>query len=182
MKHLGRLPRRPKQSCLRDSARVRFIREVETGKHPRLPRCQLLSERSDSLHRPFPRIGALRLRRCHPARSDQGDGRDPSKSGSWSREAATPELDQAALTAAYRSALVVGGEIGSGDPLLDRTLTYPFPQGHGDGWTQSRLSRRCGGSGSSRRRRTSLLSKPRVLFPLDPGRSRGVRSQDRQAG
>ena len=113
-----------RSKAARDSARVRFIQEVETGKHPRLPRSQPTAVRLATPTVPPTAMAdsadvvlRVRMKEMGPAlRVDlvKGSGK--------------PELDQAALVAVYRSALVVGGEMGVGVPSsLD--LTFHFRRG-----------------------------------------------------
>lgn len=113
-----------RSKAARDSARVRFIHEVETGKHPRLPRSQPTAVRLAMPTVPPTAMAdsadvvlRVRMKEMGPAlRVDlvKGSGK--------------PELDQAALVAVYRSALVVGGEMGVGVPSsLD--LTFHFRRG-----------------------------------------------------
>lgn len=112
----------------RDSARVRFISEVESGKHPRLPRTQPTALRvstptvpssaaQDSAEvvlevRISDRGGVLKVNRI------QGSG--------------NPEIDQAALLAAYRSGIVYGGEMGVGVPC-SMILRFHFNHGTATG-------------------------------------------------
>jgi len=108
----------------RDSARARFINEVMAGKHPRLPRTQPTIQRAalpmvppsaarDSVDvtlevRVDENGTILKVNRIH------GSGK--------------PEVDQAALLAARRSALYPGGEMGAGVPC-SVVLTYHFRHG-----------------------------------------------------
>lgn len=113
-----------RSKALRDSARVRFIREVEAGKHPRLPRSQPSAVRMSTPNVPPSAVHdsadvVLRVRLKETGivlRVDRIKG------------SGNPDLDQAALMAAYRSAMVVGGEMGVGVPSsLD--LTFHFRNG-----------------------------------------------------
>ncbi len=113
-----------RSKAVRDSARVRFIREVETGKHPRLPRSQPQAVRlttptvpSTAMHDSADVVLRARIKETgFVLRVDRIKG------------SGKPELDQAALMAAYRSSLVVGGEMGVGVPCsLD--LTFHFRNG-----------------------------------------------------
>ncbi len=108
----------------RDSARSRFIAEVEAGNHPRLPRTQPRIRRlanptvpqsvlNDSLEvvlgvRISQRGQVLKVHRL------QGSGND--------------DVDRAALLAAYRSAMIPGGELGVGVPC-SLILHYRFIRG-----------------------------------------------------
>ena len=113
-----------RSKAARDSARVRFIREVDAGKHPRLPRSQPQAVRLATPTVPASAMQdsadvVLRARIKETGailRVDRIKGSGKS------------ELDQAALMAAYRSALIVGGEMGVGVPCsLD--LTFHFRKG-----------------------------------------------------
>jgi hypothetical protein len=113
-----------RSKAVRDSARIRFIREVETGKHPRLPRSQPQAMRlatptvpATAMHDSSDVVLRARIKETGAVlRVDRISG------------SGKPELDQAALMAAYRSSLVVGGEMGVGVPCsLD--LTFHFRNG-----------------------------------------------------
>ncbi len=65
-----------RSKAVRDSARIRFIREVETGKHPRLPRSQ--PQVDASRHADGARLGDARLGRRRPAGAYRGNGRRPA--------------------------------------------------------------------------------------------------------
>jgi hypothetical protein len=107
-----------------DSGRVRFIEEVEAGKHPRLPRTNPRAMRlgaptvpaeapEDSLEvvldvRIAEKGGILKINRV------QGSGNEA--------------VDRAALVAAYRSSLMIGGEMGAGVPC-SVILRYRFNRG-----------------------------------------------------
>lgn len=107
-----------------DSGRVRFTREVEAGKHPRLPRTNPRVVRlgqptvpasafEDSLEvvlevRISEKGGTVKINRV------KGSGKE--------------EVDQAALVAAYRSSLLIGGEMGAGVPC-SMILRYQFKDG-----------------------------------------------------
>lgn len=116
----------------RDSARARFISEVEAGKHPRLPRTN-----------PTVRFVATP---SLPA-SVTVDSADVvlevrvSELGGITKivpikRSGRPEIDQAALVAAYRSSIVVGGEMGIGVPS-SAILTFRFRDGVGSGSGES---------------------------------------------
>ncbi|MBD3161930.1 MAG: hypothetical protein GF346_06555 [Candidatus Eisenbacteria bacterium] len=95
-----------------NEARDRFIEEVETGKHPRLPRTQPRTHRLAEPTPPAEVTGepievVLQVRSSERGRilkvnRLKGSGR--------------PEFDNAALMAAYRSAIYSGGEMGAGVP------------------------------------------------------------------
>lgn len=113
-----------RSKAVRDSARIRFIREVETGKHPRLPRSQPQAVRlatptvpATAMHDSVDVVLRARIKETGAVlRVDRISG------------SGKPEIDQAALMAAYRSSLVVGGEMGVGVPCsLD--LTFHFRNG-----------------------------------------------------
>jgi hypothetical protein len=107
-----------------DAARQRFIEEVETGKHPRLPRTPPQarnlplpgvppSAANDSLDVVLEaRVGdqgyILKVNRM------KGSGND--------------DVDRAAVIAALRAAIVYGGEMGVGVPC-SMVLTYHFNRG-----------------------------------------------------
>jgi TonB family protein len=108
----------------RDSAKARFIREVESGKHPRLPRTQ-------------PTIKHI----ADPAvpRSAVNDSVDVvievrvDENGqilklNRLKGSGNKETDQAALVAARRSVIYTGGEMGAGVPT-SVILTFHFNRG-----------------------------------------------------
>jgi hypothetical protein len=108
----------------RDSARKRFISEVEAGMHPRLPRTEprphRLAEPSvptsvsdDSL------VVVLQIRTNDKGRILKID----RIKGSGNEDA-----DREALFAAHRSAIMVGGEMGAGVPS-SYVITYTFNRG-----------------------------------------------------
>ena len=108
----------------RDSARQRFITEVEAGKHPRLPRTPPRSHHlatpsvpssvaNDSL------VVTLQVRISEKGRILKFD----RLKGSGNEEA-----DREALLAAHRSAITVGGEMGAGVPS-SYILRYTFNRG-----------------------------------------------------
>ena len=113
-----------RSKAARDSARVRFISEVEAGKHPRLPRSQPQAVRLATPAVPASAMQdsadvVLRVRIKETGailRVDRIKG------------SGKPEMDQAALMAAYRSALVVGGEMGVGVPS-SMDLSFHFRHG-----------------------------------------------------
>ncbi len=108
----------------RDSARVRFIRGVEAGLFPRLPRT-LPSVRTVPLPAVPPSLGAdsavviLQLRVNEQGRKLKVNRLHGS---------GNPDVDAAALRAALAAPVVVGGEMGIGVPS-SVDLTYRF--GHG---------------------------------------------------
>jgi hypothetical protein len=113
-----------RSNAMRDSARVRFIREVDAGKHPRLPRSQPAGVRMSTPNVPPSAVHdsadvVLRVRLKETGivlRVDRLKG------------SGNPDLDQAALMASYRSAMVVGGEMGVGVPC-SMDLTFHFRNG-----------------------------------------------------
>lgn len=107
-----------------DAGRDRFVREVEEGKHPRLPRTQ---------------PGARNLVQPTVPQSAAGDSLDVifevrgSESGqilkvTLLQGSGNPEVDRAALLAAKRSPITIGGEMGVGVPC-SMVYTYRFRQG-----------------------------------------------------
>lgn len=107
-----------------DSARVRFTDEVEAGKHPRLPRTN-------------PRAVRLGQPTVPPSASEDSlevvlEVRVSEKGGTTKinrvKGSGKPEVDQAALVAAYRSSLLIGGEMGAGVPC-SMILRYQFNHG-----------------------------------------------------
>ncbi len=108
----------------RDSARARFIREVEAGMHPRLPRTNPTIR---SVARPsLPSSVAVDSAEVvlEVRVSEQGGIMKilPIK------RSGRLEVDRAALLAAYRSSIVVGGEMGIGVPS-SAILTFRFKEG-----------------------------------------------------
>ena len=108
----------------RDSARLRFITEVEAGLHPRLPRTDPRPHRlatpsvpasisDDSL------VVVLQVRASSKGRTLKID----RIKGSGNADA-----DREALLAAHRSAITVGGEMGAGVPS-SYVIHYTFNHG-----------------------------------------------------
>jgi TonB family protein len=107
-----------------DSARVRFIKEVEAGKHPRLPRTQPQVMRPATPTVPASAMGdsldvVLEARLAETGRilkinRLKGSGNE--------------EVDRAALLAAYRTVMISGGEMGMGIPS-SMVLHYVFNHG-----------------------------------------------------
>lgn len=108
----------------RDSARARFVREVEAGKHPRLPRTNpsIRSVATPSLPTAVTVDSAEVVLEVRV--SELGGITKILLVKSSGRK----EIDQAALVAAYRSSIVVGGEMGIGVPS-SAILTFRFKDG-----------------------------------------------------
>lgn len=98
----------------RDSARVRFVTEVEAGKHPRLPRTQPILIRTPEVHlppalaRPDLKTEAVVEVRVHERRGIIG-----AKMVSGTGD---PQLDQEAMRYARMCPFGTGGELGVGVP------------------------------------------------------------------
>jgi len=107
-----------------DSARVRFITEVEAGKHPRLPRTQPTARRVAIPTVPPSAVADSAEVVLEIRIKENGQIVKVTRL----RGSGKPEIDQAALVAAYRSSLVVGGEMGAGVPC-SMVITYKFKDG-----------------------------------------------------
>ncbi len=108
----------------REAARDRFVKEVTTGKHPRLPRTNPTfhhiavpmvptSAANDSADVVL-EVRVDELGQIMKVDRIQGSG--------------NPEIDQAALIAARRSSIYPGGEMGAGVPS-SAVITYHFRRG-----------------------------------------------------
>ncbi len=107
-----------------DSARVRFIKEVEAGKHPRLPRTQPQVIRSTTPTVPASAMNdsldvILEARLAETGRILKVNRLKGS---------GNPEVDRAALLAAYRTVMISGGEMGMGIPST-MIMHYTFNKG-----------------------------------------------------
>ncbi len=113
-----------RDASARDSARVRFISEVEAGKHPRLPRTQpqALRVATPSVPPSAMEDSTEVVLEARIAENGQVLKVDRVKGSG------NPEIDRAALMAAYRSSMVVGGEMGVGVPC-SLILSFQFTRG-----------------------------------------------------
>lgn len=107
-----------------DSARVRFIKEVEAGKHPRLPRTQPTVIRSATPTVPASAMNdsldvILEARMAESGRILKVNRLKGS---------GNPEVDRSALLAVYRTVMVPGGEMGMGIPG-SVVMHYTFNRG-----------------------------------------------------
>lgn len=108
----------------RDSGRARFIEEVETGKHPRLPRS---NPRAHSLTTPnLPE--AFADKSLNVVLQVRIDERGRKMKINRVKGCGIEEADRLALFAAYRSSITVGGEMGAGVPS-SYLLHYFFDYG-----------------------------------------------------
>jgi hypothetical protein len=107
-----------------EDARKRFIEEVETGKHPRLPRTQP-SVRNLPLPGVPPSAANDSLDVVLEARvSDVGFILKVTRL----KGSGNDEVDRAAILTAYRTGIVYGGEMGVGVPC-SMVITYHFNRG-----------------------------------------------------
>lgn len=113
-----------RNAVARDSARVRFIKEVETGKHPRLPRTEPQALRLASPTVPADHATATATVILRARISDRGGVLKVSRL----KGSGVPEIDRAALMALYRSSFLSGGEMGVGVPAC-MDVTYSFVDG-----------------------------------------------------
>jgi hypothetical protein len=113
-----------RNSVARDSARARFIREVEGGKHPRLPRTEPQAMRLAAPTVPAEHAGVAAVVVLQARISDRGGIVKVNRI----KGSGIPEIDRAALMALYRSSLLTGGEMGVGVPS-SMDVTYTFSDG-----------------------------------------------------
>lgn len=107
-----------------DSARVRFIKEVEAGKHPRLPRTQPQVIRSATPTVPASAMSDSLEVILEARMSEQGRVLKVNRL----KGSGNAEVDRAALLATYRTVMVSGGEMGMGIPA-SMVLRYTFNRG-----------------------------------------------------
>lgn len=107
-----------------DSARVRFIKEVEAGKHPRLPRTQPQVIRSTTPTVPASAMSDSLDVVLEARISEKGRILKVNRLKGSGNE----EVDRAALLATYRTVMISGGEMGMGIPS-SMVLHYTFNRG-----------------------------------------------------